>query len=192
VFLQDCDDSEARAALDRERSQDGFVSNLGRVWAWRTDVADAFAVLRAQLIDASSLTEREVAILVCATASALGDSYCSLAWGSRLAKTAGPALAAKVLAGAAAEDLSAREQALRVWAVKVVRDPNGTSSDEIDALRTAGLSEREIFEATVFVSFRLAFSTVNDALGARPDREIAEGAPAEVRSAVSFGRAPMS
>lgn len=34
----------------------------------------------------------------------------------------------------------------------------------------------------------LAFSTVNDALGALPDRALADGLPAQVRDAVRFGR----
>jgi hypothetical protein len=34
----------------------------------------------------------------------------------------------------------------------------------------------------------LAFSTVNDALGARPDWELAAAAPAAVRDAVGYGR----
>jgi hypothetical protein len=50
------------------------------------------------------------------------------------------------------------------------------------------LSEQEIFEATVFIAFRLAFSTVNDALGARPDWQLAAAASPEVRDAVTFGR----
>jgi hypothetical protein len=50
------------------------------------------------------------------------------------------------------------------------------------------LSEREIFEATVFVALRLAFSTVNDALGVRPDWQVADAVPPEVRRAVTFGR----
>jgi hypothetical protein len=58
-------------------------------------------------------------------------------------------------------------------------------------LRAAGLSDREIFEATVYVAFRLAFSTVNDALGARPDQRLVASAPPEVRAAVAYGR-PLS
>jgi alkylhydroperoxidase family enzyme len=74
------------------------------------------------------------------------------------------------------------------WARKVVADPNGTSAKDLEALRAAGLTEREVFEATVFVAFRLAFSTVNDALGVRPDSELAEAVPKEVSAAVTFGR----
>ena len=43
----------------------------------------------------------------------------------------------------------------------------------------------EIFEATAFVAFRLAFSTVNDALGAQPDWQLVAAAPQRVRAAVS-------
>jgi hypothetical protein len=40
----------------------------------------------------------------------------------------------------------------------------------------------------VFVALRIAFATVNDALGARPDRTLSERAPEAVRAAVTFGR----
>jgi hypothetical protein len=51
-------------------------------------------------------------------------------------------------------------------------------------------SDQEIFEATAFVAFRLAFSAINDALGAAPDKQLADAAPVEVRAAVDYGRAP--
>jgi hypothetical protein len=41
---------------------------------------------------------------------------------------------------------------------------------------------------TLYVALRIAFSTVNDALGARPDRRLVEAAPAAVHDAVSYGR----
>jgi len=41
---------------------------------------------------------------------------------------------------------------------------------------------------TVYVALRVALSTVNDALGARPDAEYQTLAPAAVRDAVTFGR----
>ena len=71
----------------------------------------------------------------------------------------------------------------------MVKDPNGTSRADVEALRCAGLSDDEIFEATAFVAMRLAFSTVNDALGVAPDAELVERAQPQVRAAVTFGRA---
>ena len=95
-----------------------------------------------------------------------------------------------MLKGKAEASLTARDTALAQWARKVVADPNATGQADVDQLRAAGLSDREIFEATVFVAFRLAFSTVNDALGISPDRQLADAAPAQVRSAVNYGRQP--
>jgi hypothetical protein len=94
--------------------------------------------------------ERERAILVCATASSLGDSYCSLAWGIRLAAMCDPDAAAAVLRSEPTDVFTPRERAL--------------------------------------VAFRLAFSTVNDALGAIPDEALRNAAPVEVRSSVTYGR----
>ena len=67
-------------------------------------------------------------------------------------------------------------------------NPNATTRDDVDALRAAGFTEREIFEATTFIGFRLAFSTINAALGARPDWQVAAAAPPAVQQAVAYGR----
>jgi hypothetical protein len=40
----------------------------------------------------------------------------------------------------------------------------------------------------VFVALRLAFSTINDALGVLPDAALRTTAPEAVRDAVSYGR----
>ena len=87
-----------------------------------------------------------------------------------------------------APELSARERALASWAGQVVLDPNAITAADLGLLREVGLTDQEIFDVTVFVAFRLAFSTVNDALGARPDWQLAAGAPDMVRDAVVYGR----
>jgi uncharacterized peroxidase-related enzyme len=172
------------------QASQGFVMNLTKAWAWRPDVFDGFAALRNQLTGPSSFSKRELAVMVCAAAAELGDSYCSLAWGRTLAGEAGADAAAAVIDGApAAHLLTARDRALATWARQVVRDPNATTQADVDALRAAGLSDRDVFEATVFIAFRLAFSTVNDALGVHPDRELLDQVPAGIRSSVAFGRA---
>ena len=140
------------------------------------------------LVTHSTLSDRERAVLVCATASSVGDAYCALAWGTRLAQQADPAMAAEILQITDVHGITAREGALLRWARQLVRDPNGTTADDVESMRKAGLVESEIFEATVFIAFRLAFSTVNDALGAQPDSQLADAAPAEVRRAVTYGR----
>jgi uncharacterized peroxidase-related enzyme len=191
MFLSEPPEGPAASRLyQSDLDSDGFVMNLSRLWAWRPEVCEGFTALRALLTKDSSLSRRELSVLVCASVASLGDSYCSLAWGSALAGASDAATAAAVLQASSAPALSEREIALANWARKVARNPNSTAIKDVSELRSAGLADREIFEATVFVAFRLAFSTVNDALGAQPDWQLAETAPPEVRAAVNFGRAP--
>lgn len=168
----------------------GFVMNLNRAWAWRPDVFGRFAGLRSRLLEASTFTRREQAVIVCATAATREDAYCALAWGRTLAQEAGVDCAAAVITGDDDAGLSARDRALAAWARKVAANPNATTAQDVEVLRAAGLSDREIFEATAFIAFRLAFSTVNAALGVAPDRQLVEALPSEVRDVVNFGRAP--
>jgi len=182
---------DARRLYEQQRAVDGYVWNFTRLWSWRPDVHEGFVKLRGELMGASSLTDRDWAVMVTATASALGDSYCSLAWGPKLAKLSDDATAVDVIGGAEQPaGLSEREAVLAAWARRLVRDPNGTARSDVDRLRAVGLSEREIFEASTFIALRLAFSTVNDALGAGPDRQLADAAPEQVRNAVTYGRTP--
>jgi alkylhydroperoxidase family enzyme len=188
MFLSEPDDADARAYLEKDRVQTGYVMNLERAWAWRPDVAEAFSFVRQQLLAESSLTPREIALLVCATARALGDPYCSLAWGTRLAGLRGASAVAEILRGMDPPASTAREIALRQWAERIVGDHNSASATDIQLMRIAGLTDREIFEATVHVAFRLAFSIVNGSLGAIPDRQLVAATPPQVRARVTYGR----
>jgi uncharacterized peroxidase-related enzyme len=190
MFLSDPPlDNDVRGLLSEAESEDGYVMNYVRLWAWRPDVHVAYSAARQLLASKALLSGREIAILNSTTASRLGDAYCSIAWGTKLANLSDAATAAALLRGDDAPAFTERERALQAWASAVVGDPNSTTREDIDTLRAAGLSEAEIFEATLFVAFRLAFSTVNDALGARPDRRLAQTAPAPILASVTVGRA---
>ena len=165
----------------------GYVMNTSRLWAHDAAALDRLSELLGHVVRAGSLTFRQRAILVTSCASALGDSYCSLAWGKKLAAEAGDDFAAAVLRGDDGE-LDESEKALAAWARQIARDPNNTDASDVRRLRDAGFDDATIFAITVFVALRIAFSTVNDALGARPDWQLANEVPTTVRDAVSFGR----
>ncbi len=189
MFVKDLPESDAlRARFEAEHAKQGYVMGYRHLWAWVSDVEDLFLAARTKLMDSTTLSSRERAVVVCAAVSGLGDSYCSLAWGKRLSDESAPDTAAAVITTGDATALTDRERALAAWARRVVRDPNATTSRDVEELRAAGLSEREIVEATVLTAFRVAFSMVNDALGASPDRQVADAAPEAVRRAVTFGR----
>jgi alkylhydroperoxidase family enzyme len=165
----------------------GYVMNVSRLWAQLPTAQDSLFELLGKATRAGGLSLRQRGILVTACASTLGDSYCSLAWGKKLAGEADPELAGAVLSGIDGP-LDPQERALAGWARRITRDPNGVSPEDVEALREAGFDDQQIFAVTLFVALRLAFSTVNDALGVLPDRALGETAPAAVLDAVTFGR----
>jgi uncharacterized peroxidase-related enzyme len=176
-----------QALYDADLADYGYVMNLNRAWAHQPDAHDGLFELIGAVAREGGLSMRERGILVTACASTLGDSYCSIAWGGKLSTETDPAFAAAVLTGTD-DGLTEAEKAIAAWARQVAADPNATTAADVDALRAAGLSDAKIFAITTFVALRIAFSTVNDALGATPDDELRAGAPAAVLDAVTWGR----
>lgn len=179
---------EIQALFDSDVADHGYVMNLTRVWAQAPAAKVTLFGLLADMAQLADLTFRQRGVLIAATAGAVHDAYCSLAWGARLATAAGDDVADAVLRGDD-EGLDAADVALARWARAVARDPNATTPADLEPLRAAGFDDRQIFAVTVFVALRRAFSTVNDALGAAPDRQLRDDAPGTVDAAVSFGRA---
>ena len=179
--------TEAQRLFDLDVEGVGYVTNVSRLWAYMPTTLEALSDLMSQVTQAGGLTLRQRAVLVTAAASTLGDSYCSLAWGKKLAAELGSEVAAAVIRGAD-DGLDAEERALAQWARAVVTDPNAIEARDVQGLRDAGFDEVQIFAITNFVALRLAFSTINDALGATPDSELGRLTPAPVLSAVTFGR----
>jgi len=176
-----------RRLYDQDAEDPGYVMNSSRLWGHLPAAHEQLMELIGTAADHAGLSFRDRGILVTATASTMGDSYCSLAWGKKLSSVADPELAAGVLSGTD-EGLSPSELALARWARRVAADPNGTTTADLDELRAAGYDDRQVAAITLFVGLRIAFSTVNDALGAQPDRELGESAPGEVLRAVTWGR----
>src|SRR4051812_17636255 len=92
--------TDVQRRYDEDLEGVGYVMNVSRLWGHNPAANDALVGLMGQAVQAGSLTFRQRGILVAACASAIGDSYCSLAWGERLAGEAGAQIAAAVLRGA--------------------------------------------------------------------------------------------
>jgi len=179
---------ERQAFYEDDISDLGYVMNLTRAWAWVPAVDDGLFDLLDQAALAGDLSYRDKGILITAMASKMGDSYCSVAWGTRLAEATDPETAAAVIVGRPSSSLTDRDLALASWARKLAAAPNATTRSDVDDLRGVGLSDQQIMAVTVYVALRIAFSTVNNAIGAAPDQEGAEAAPPQVVSAIAFGR----
>jgi alkylhydroperoxidase family enzyme len=181
--------SEAQVLFDEDVAEDGYVMNVSKLWAYNPNLVTGLFELMGRAISEQELSFRQRGILVAACASTLGDSYCSLAWGTKLAGVSDPDVAAAVIRGTD-RGLTGEERALASWARKVAKDPNGTTTQDVEALRSAGFDDAQIFAITAFVALRLAFSTVNDALGVGPDEELRSTAPRQIVDAIGFGRSP--
>lgn len=179
--------AEAEQLRQSDLDELGYVMNASRLWGHMPATLDGLFDLLGQCVKLGRLDVRTRGILVAATASTLGDSYCSLAWGGKLTKVADAELAAGVLVGDDSA-LAPPEQVLAAWARAIARDPNSTTAADVQALRDAGFDEAQIMAVTVFIAMRIAFSTVNDALGAIPDPELVAGLPAAITHAVTWGR----
>lgn len=180
--------AETQTMFDEDIAGLGYVMNVSRLWAYQPAAMAGLFGLIGQVNGATPLSLRQRAILVTACASALGDSYCALAWGRKLAAASDAPTAAGVVGGLDDHGLTAGEQALARWARTIVRRPSGTTEDDVQQLRDVGFSDAQIFTITVFVALRLAFSTVNDSLGLRPDAGLRISVPASVRDAITYGR----
>lgn len=174
---------EAQAMYDGDVAGDGYVMQLTRVWAHDPTLQPHLGALLSGATESAGLTFRQRAVLVAATASTIRDPYCGLAWGSRLAAESSDDIAGAVLRG---DDsgLDPVETALASWARRAAARPHATTPGDLDELRAVGFDDAAILAITVYVAGRIAFSTVNAALGARPDPELLAAAPVPVRDAV--------
>ena len=186
-FLRQAPTTPETDALCSEDLDDfGFVMNVTRLWSWQpTTVQEFFDLMGRATKD--RLTFRERGLIVLATASSIDDSYCSTAWAHKLTPTVGADVAAAVLRGDDSA-LTPIEQAMTSWIRRVMRNATTTTSDDIDELRHAGIDDDKIFALTFYAAMRMAFSTLNNALGAHPDKQFQTSAAPQVLAAIDFGR----
>ncbi len=182
----------ARRLHESDLADRGYVMDLTWLWSHLPEGKQGLFDLLALIAGAGGLTERQRAILVTATASTLGDSYCAYGWGGKLAGEVGEAAAAGVLSGDDGALDAEADRALAGWARKVAGSPTSTTADDVQALRDAGFDDRTILAATAWGALRLAFSSVNAALGAQPDAGLVASTPPAVQGAITYGRPPLT
>lgn len=172
----------ARALADEETALLGFVTNSTRLWMHDATAHHALfdLVVPTGCAAGLSIAERGIATIIAATIA--GDTYCPLAWGHKLAGEATPGLAASVLLGSD-DALDDRGRVIAEWTRKVVADPGSTGPADVERLRAAGFDDAAILRLTLFITLRVAFSTVNLTLGARPEQEYLDLVDDAVRDA---------
>lgn len=69
-------------------------------------------------------------------------------------------------------ELTAREMALCQFAEKLTQTPSQMTREDCDALRAAGLTDRDILDAVEVISYFNYINRVADALGIDPEPEM--------------------
>jgi alkylhydroperoxidase family enzyme len=86
-----------------------------------------------------------------------------------------------------AADLDTADVAVMDLADKVAGDATAVTQNDVDRLRSLGLTDEEILGVVVAAAARCFFSKVLDGLGVEPDREY-QGLDPALRDALTVGR----
>jgi uncharacterized peroxidase-related enzyme len=171
-------------AADREAF--GQLPNFTKAFSLRPEVYAAWRRLNGAIKANMDLRRYELATV--AAARRLRSSYCMLAHGSVLMQRfLEPELVRGLVEDYRSADLEPVDVAVMDLADKVARDATSVSQEDVDRLRTLGLTDSEILDVVLAAAARCFFSKALDALGAQPDASYSELEPG-LRDALTVGR----
>jgi uncharacterized peroxidase-related enzyme len=192
TFIETIAEADATGATAEvyaaDRDAFGFLPNFARAFSLRPDVYGAWKQLNGAIKGGMDLRRYEFATI--AAARELRSSYCTLAHGSVLMDKGflEPEALRAVVADHRSADLDEVEVAVMDLAAKVARDASSVQQDDVDRLRSLGLSDQDIADVVLTAAARCFFSKVLDGLGAEPDAKYAQLDPA-TRDILTVGRA---
>lgn len=181
TFIEPVPAEEAGDLYDRERERVGYVANYVLAFSHRPEVYVAWRGLVGAIQGASDPRRYELATL--AAAKRLRSSYCSLAHGKMLVDRFYSAEQVLQLPGG----LDETDAAIMAFAEKVADDASSVTREDVQRLRTVGLSDAEITDVVLAAAARSFFAKTLDGLGALPDGLYEELEP-ELRDELTVGR----
>jgi uncharacterized peroxidase-related enzyme len=190
AFLQTIPPADAsgpvREMYEQAQKRFGNVPNWTQAFSLRPGTLDGWTALLRSV--QSNLSVRSYELATLAAARALRSSYCALAHGSVLAdKVFDAPTVAAIVTDALETPLEPGERALMAFAEKVACRADQISSADIEALRSHGYRDEEIFDLAAAAAARCFFSKLLDAVGVRPDSVFNDLDPA-LRRALTVGR----
>jgi len=177
---------DVRRMYEQNQARLGYVPNYAKVFSLRPQVMDGWAQLQKSI--RSTMDSRRFELVTLAAARALRSSYCSLAHGRVLETQFFSADDVTRIARRDADSpLEPAEVAVMAFAEKVVRQADAVTREDVEILRSHGLTEGEIFDVAAAAAARCFFSKILDALGAEPDASYEALSP-DLRDALTVGR----
>jgi uncharacterized peroxidase-related enzyme len=135
------------------------------------------------------MDERRYELVSLAAARRLESSYCALAHGKVLAnRFLDPELVRSMALDHRSAGLDPLDEAVMDLAEKVAGDAASVTEDDVDRLRSLGLTDADIFDVVAAAAARCFFSKTLEALGVQADAAYA-GLEPTLRDALTVGRA---
>ena len=157
----------ARPILEGAKRTYGFVPNLLGALAEAPAALEAYVTL-SDILAKSSFTATERAILPIVISAENGCEYCVAAHSAaaRMGKVPGDVIAA---VGEGRPVADTRLEALRSFALTLVRKRGWVSDEEVQSFLDAGFSRQNVLETVLFVAFKTLSNYANHLVGTPVD-----------------------
>ena len=164
-------DLRERILAVQEKS--GFIPNVFLVLARRPDEFRAFFAYHDALMDKpGGLTKAEREMIVVATSAANGCQYCVVAHGAILRiRARDPLLADQVAINYRKADVTPRQKAMLVFALKLSSDSASVSDADLAILAEHGFSQDDIWDIGAITSFFALSNRMANFTSLRPNDE---------------------
>jgi uncharacterized peroxidase-related enzyme len=172
---------------ESERAKWGFLPGFVQAFSHHPEIYRAWQALIGEVYGGMDRRRCELATL--AAARTLRSTCCAVAHGKTLRDRFLPsAQVIDVMRDHHHAGLDEAEVVVMDFAERVAREPAAVTREEVDRLRSNGLSDREIFDVVVAVGARAFFATVIEALGTTAEPELVAKLEPELVDALTVGR----
>lgn len=177
TITEDDADGPLRAVYDRITGARGKASNIMRVQSLHPEAMAAHLDLyMAVMFGRSGLRRAERELIAVVVSAANGCDYCVRHHAEALRVLwKDDARVAQAAENYRALDLSERERALCDYADALTREPASVSEAAVERLRAAGLSDRDVLDANLIVSYFNFVNRIAEGLGVAFTEEEATG-----------------
>ena len=170
---------------ERQQATYGYVPNYAKVFGHRPEVMVRWGRLLAEI--RRPMDDRLFELATFAAALELKNTACSLAHGQQLAKFISEEGVQMLANGETDDVISEAEAVVMAFASKIASDASSIEKQDIDALKTQGFSDAEIFDIATTVAGRSFLTKILDALGVETD-VTAMGMNEAFRQVLTVGR----
>lgn len=168
TIAEDLAEGKLRDIYDGEQKNNGYVPNHTKILSLRPEAMETWRIFQGSV--RKNLRLRTYELVTMAAARALNCRYCLLAHGTIMLKNGFDMKQLRaIIADHHNADLEPVEVAMMDFAQKVIHNANTVTQQDIDHLRSFGLSDSEVLDVTLVTTLRSLFSKTLDALGAEPD-----------------------